>query len=102
MAATGPDFKKGFVDKVPASNADVGKTLARILQLDVPNKGKLVGRVLSEAMPGGKVPKFHAKTRRSASGLNGLRTVLKYQTVGQSSYFDAAGFPGRTVGLDGK
>jgi hypothetical protein len=26
--------------------------------------------------------------------------VLKYQSVGQTRYFDVAGFPGRTVGMD--
>ena len=57
MAATGPDFKQGFVDQSPVSNADVGKTLANILKLDIPSKGKLAGRVLSEAMPGGKASK---------------------------------------------
>jgi hypothetical protein len=30
---------------------------------------------------------------------NGLRTVLRYQTVGTTRYFAAAGFPGRTVGV---
>jgi hypothetical protein len=30
---------------------------------------------------------------------NGLKTVLKYQTVGRTRYFDVAGFPGRTLGL---
>jgi hypothetical protein len=29
----------------------------------------------------------------------GLRTVLETQRVGDTRYFDAAGFPGRTVGL---
>src|SRR5665811_1767048 len=73
MAAIGPDFKKGFVDETPVSNADVGKTLAEILKLDIPVKGKLVGRILSEAMPGGKAPKFVFKTKRSEPGLDGLR-----------------------------
>ena len=31
---------------------------------------------------------------------NGLRTILNYQQIGTVKYFDAAGFPGRTVGLD--
>jgi len=26
--------------------------------------------------------------------------VLKYLTVGRTHYFDVAGFPGRTVGID--
>jgi len=99
MAAIGPDFKAGFADPAPASNADVGMTLARILGLDIPNKGKLIGRVLVEALPGGATPKFVAKSMRSVPGHGGLRTVLDYQVVGNTSYFDAAGFPGRTVGL---
>ncbi|MDD5248935.1 MAG: alkaline phosphatase family protein [Rhodocyclaceae bacterium] len=102
MAATGPDFRRRFIDRAPASNVDIGMTLAAILQLDVAPKGKLVGRVLREAMPGGKRPKVVAKTRVSAAGSHGLRTKLKYQAVGATKYFDAAGFAGRSVGLDAK
>lgn len=36
---------------------------------------------------------------RSESDANGLRTVLDYQVVGPTRYFDAAGFTGHTVGL---
>ena len=100
MAAIGPDFKAGFVDEAPASNADVGKTLARVLGLKVKDKGKLIGRVLTEAMPGGAMPAYAAKTIRSDPGIDGLRTVLSYQVVGNTRYFDAAGFPGRTIGLN--
>ena len=99
MAAIGPDFKTSFADPAPASNADIGKTLAQILGLDIKAKGKLVGRVLDEAMPGGRVPKYVAKVMRSAPGPNGLVTVLDYQLVGDTRYFDAAGFAGRTLGL---
>jgi hypothetical protein len=102
MAAIGPDFKRGFVDLSPVSNADVGKTLAGILKLEVSDKGKLVGRVLTEAMPGGKTQKFTQKTRKSAPSQEGLRTILKYQQLGQTSYYDVAGFPSRSVGLGGK
>lgn len=99
MAASGPDFKTGFVDETPASNADVGRTLAQILRLTLPTKGGLRGRVLEEAMPGGSTPQTVVKILRSAPGASGLRTVLDYQLVGGTRYFDAAGFPGRTVGL---
>jgi hypothetical protein len=99
MAAIGPDFKEGFADEAPASNADVGRTLARILGLELPRKGRLVGRVLAEAMPGGKMPRYAARTMRSRPAEGGLRTVLNYQVVGATRYFDAAGFAGRTVGL---
>jgi hypothetical protein len=98
MAAKGPDFKPGFVDPAPVSNADVGRTIARVLRLTIKAKGKLLGRVIAEAMPGGTVP--HAATKRMSSApADGLATVLEYQQVGDTRYFDAAGFPGRTVGL---
>ena len=99
MAAIGPDFKAGFTDEAPASNADVGKTLAHILGLKITNKGKLIGRVLTEAMPGGATPRYVLRVIRSGPAAGGIRTVLNYQLVGTTRYFDAAGFPGRTLGL---
>jgi hypothetical protein len=99
MAAIGPDFKAGFADEAPASNADVGKTLSSILRLKIKDKGKLIGRVLSEVMPGGATPSYTARVMRSDPDVDGLRTILNYQLVGATRYFDAAGFPGRTVGL---
>jgi type I phosphodiesterase/nucleotide pyrophosphatase len=99
MAAIGPDFKKGFVDEAPVSNADVGKTLAHLLRLKIKDHGKLIGRVLGEAMPGGKVPRFVRRITRSDPTAAGLATVLDDQRVGTTRYFDAAGFPERTVGL---
>ena len=101
MAAIGPDFKAGFSDEAPVSNADVGKTLARILGLKIKDHGKLVGRVLTETMPGGTTLRYITKVMRSDPDPNGLRTVLNYQLVGNTRYFDAAGFPDRTVGLNG-
>jgi len=99
MAATGPDFKVGFIDPAPVSNADVGRTLAALMKLEIAPKGKLMGRVIEEALPGNAVPDFAAHEMRSEAAANGLATVMEYQTVGDVPYFDAAGFPGRTVGL---
>jgi hypothetical protein len=56
MAAAGPAFKSGFVDRAPASNADVARTTAGILGLEFEDKGKLAGRVLTEALVGGAMP----------------------------------------------
>jgi hypothetical protein len=100
MAAVGPSFKAGFVDKAPTSNADVGKTIAHVLRLRIKANGRLIGRVLREAMPGGRMPAVRHHTLRSAKAANGLQTMLKSQSVGATRYFDVAGFPGRTVGLD--
>jgi hypothetical protein len=99
MAMRGPDFKSHFVDPAPASNADVGRTIAHLLQLDVAGKGKLIGRVLTETMPNGAAPEVAARVVMSDPAPNGLTTVINMQTVGGVRYFDAAGFPGRTVGL---
>jgi hypothetical protein len=99
MAMQGPDFKSQFVDPAPSSNADIGRTIAQLMHLEVTDKGKLVGRVLSEALPGGAVPEVSSRVLTSEPAPNGLVTVLDMQTVGSTRYFDAAGFPGRTVGL---
>jgi arylsulfatase A-like enzyme len=99
MAALGPSFKEGFVDPAPASNADIGKTVARLLDLDVKDRGKLVGRVLAEAMPNGAMPEWKRETRRSAPDALGHVTELRFQTSGATLYFDVAGYPGRTLGL---
>jgi hypothetical protein len=100
MAAIGPDFKPGYVDALPVSNADVGATAARILGLTQKANGKLIGRVMTEAMPNGATPKAISDVLKSEASTNGLRTVLNYQRVGAQRYFDAAGFPGRTVGIE--
>ncbi|MEZ5822939.1 MAG: alkaline phosphatase family protein [Xanthobacteraceae bacterium] len=100
MAAIGPDFKSGYVDPLPVSNADVGITAARLLGLTQKAKGKLIGRVMTEAMPNGAIPKAFSGTVKSQPAAGGLRTVLMFQRVGTQRYFDAAGFPGRTLGLE--
>jgi Type I phosphodiesterase / nucleotide pyrophosphatase len=99
MAMQGPDFKSHFVDPAPASNADVGRTIAHVMQLNVSDRGKLVGRVLAEALPNGAVPEVTSRVLISEPAPNGLTTVVNTQTVGETRYFDAGGFVGRTVGL---
>jgi len=99
MAMQGPDFKAGFIDPAPASNADIGRTIAQLMRLDVADKGKLVGRPLTETLPNGAVPEISSRVVTSDPAPNGLVTVLDMQMVGTTRYFDAAGFPGRTVGL---
>jgi hypothetical protein len=100
MAAIGPDFKAGYVDALPVSNADVGATAAKLLGLAAKPKGNLIGRVITEAMPNGTTPQAYSGTVKSQASANGLRTVLNFQRVATQRYFDAAGFPGRTVGLE--
>ena len=100
MAATGPSFKPAFVNDAPVSNADIGKTIAHVLGLKIPFHGALQGRVMEEVLPGGKPPAVENWVERAHPGPDGLATVLVGQRVGANRYFDAAGFPGRTVGMD--
>jgi arylsulfatase A-like enzyme len=99
MAAIGPDFKTAFADKAPVSNADIAPTLAHILGLSIVPKGGLAGRVADEALKGGKPVKVSRRTEASLPAANGVKTILDEQMVGPTLYFDAAGFPGRAVGL---
>jgi arylsulfatase A-like enzyme len=101
MAAIGPSFRSGYVDRAPASNADLGMTVAHLLNLKLAKKGELIGRPLTESLKDAKeAPQVKHLTRISAPANNGLQTILMLQVVGNSLYFDAAGFPRRTVGLD--
>ncbi|MDZ8029616.1 alkaline phosphatase family protein [Nostoc sp. DedSLP04] len=100
MEAIGPDFKQGYVDYAPVSNADVTPTLARILGLNIPSNGDLKGRAITEALVGG--PDVVPSTKEvltSEKTTNGQATILDSQSIGNTQYFTAAGFDGRTVGL---
>jgi hypothetical protein len=99
MAAIGPSFKRGYADEAPVSNADVGQTLARLLGLKIPFRGSLMGRVIEEALPGGAEPACATGAVLAEAGPSGLATTLRFYQVGNTRYFPAAGFPGRTVGL---
>lgn len=100
MAARGPDFRQAYVDSMPASNADIGMTIAHLLGIQ-PGTGKLSGRVLQESLrEGGKSADVCRQTLKSQPAANGLATILKTQRVGSNVYFDVAGFSGRTVGLE--
>jgi arylsulfatase A-like enzyme len=99
MAALGPDFKTGYADPAPVSNADIAPTLAQIAGIGLKPKGKLKGRVIGEALAGGSEVTAQRKTIQSAPAGNGARTILNFQQIGEQRYFDAAGFAGKTVGL---
>ncbi len=100
MAAIGPDFKAGFVDPAPVSNADWANTVAQILGLKLSTNGHAIGRVMTEALvTGGPPPAVRPFTLRSKPGANGFVTVLNAQDAGGETYLDAAGMPGRTIGL---
>jgi len=90
MAAFGPDFKRGFVDTLPVSNADIAITAAQLLGLTLSSKGSLQGRVLTEALNGGVSPASSVHTVVSAADAQGKVTVLQFQQLDGRRYFDAA------------
>jgi len=98
MAAIGPDFKQGYTDPAPISNADIAPTLAQLAGISLPSKGKLKGRVISEALTGGMSPTVTRQALQS-DAQGDVRTYLNLERVGDTVYFDAAGFAGKTVGL---
>ncbi|KRH78953.1 type I phosphodiesterase / nucleotide pyrophosphatase [Ferrovum sp. JA12] len=99
MAAIGPDFKTHYTDLIPSSNVDMGMTLRALLGLTGSSNNNHVGRVLEEALLGGKEPLFNHVKKVSDPGLGGKQTVLNIQKVGSHSYLDSGGFPGNTLGL---
>jgi len=104
MALFGPDFKEGFEDPAPASNADVQPTLVEVLKLARHDTGSLKGRVLEETLrDGGKsVPEFQSGLLTSEPDkTTGRQTVVAMQRVGDTRYFDAGGFREQTLGLPG-
>ena len=104
MAAIGPDFKAGFKDPSPVSNADIAPTLIRATGLTPPEAiGQLKGRVAGEALQGGPASvSSQPQLTRSTPAANGFVTVLEGQSADGETYFDAAGQPGRVVGLKSK
>ncbi|HET9696684.1 MAG TPA: alkaline phosphatase family protein, partial [Terriglobales bacterium] len=90
MAAIGPDFKNGYLDKAPVANSDIVPTLAKILGLEMPSNGKLRGRVLEESLAGRPAAGAPvAKPEVSEPAESGSRTVLFMQEYGGQRYFDA-------------
>ena len=91
MLAYGPDFKRGFVDRAPASNADIPQTLARIVGLKMPSRGRLAGRVLGEALVGGPATTPSTCGELAASPTKeGARTALHFQRAAGVRYLDVA------------
>jgi hypothetical protein len=73
--------------------------MAAILNLHIDDTGKLIGRVLTEAMPNGRMPQWKTSLQESQPNAAGQQTIVQIQHVGETRYFDAAGYAGRTVGL---
>jgi hypothetical protein len=81
--AHGPSFRSGFSDPLPTANVDLAPTVARILDLSMPD---VQGRVLEEALKGGSSVSDYAvvsKTHRSSKKA-GLKIKLPTDVDGQA------------------
>jgi arylsulfatase A-like enzyme len=83
LMASGPDFKSGMRDPLPTANVDIAPTVARILQLDMP---EVQGRVIEEALQGGAAVDDYAVTKKTyrSSTRSGLRVKLPTDVNGQA------------------
>lgn len=92
MAAVGPDFKRGFVDHTPVSNADISRTVADILGLSFNDNGKLEGRIVNEALVRGDNQADLGFDRQVlvSEPSGGKVTVLVIQGHGSQHYFDSS------------
>jgi hypothetical protein len=92
MAAIGPDFKSGYVDEAPVSNADIAPTIAHIMNLEMQSTGKLRGRVISEALKNGPDKVGGTSGHAASNPANQLRTILHFQEISGERYLDRACF----------
>jgi arylsulfatase A-like enzyme len=64
LVAAGPHFRKGFKDPLPTGNVDVAPTIARLLDLDLP---QAAGRPLLEALEGGAAASEYSVDARAVT-----------------------------------
>ena len=91
LIGNGPDFRAGFINDLPSSNADVSPTILSILGVKQP-QGGMDGRVLKEALvyektPSGKPKTETIKTSREI-GLRHWEQYLKTTTFDGAFYVE--------------
>lgn len=88
LIAAGPDFRRDMIDQLPSGNIDLAPTILRIL--GVAPTEKMDGRVLSEAIVGGKANAPETKTIVASRDFErgSWRQYLKISRVESTIYFD--------------
>ena len=88
LIATGPDFRRDMMDQLPSGNIDLAPTVLHILE--VAPREKMDGRVLSEAMIGGKASASETRTIVASRDFDrgSWRQYLKISKVESTLYFD--------------
>ena len=90
LIAEGPDFRRGMIDELPTSNADLAPTILDILGFEHPPR--LDGRIISEAMsekdPGVGKPETISFEATRLLGDKTWRQHLRATRLGDRIYFD--------------
>ena len=104
-AATGPDFRHGFVDFNPTANIDVAPTITQILgtQANIGPGGVVpVGRAMAEAMVDGRrsAGGSHTQTMTTNLMLQGVEavTTIHVTWIGDEPYLDNASVDHKPLG----
>lgn len=94
MAARGPDFQAKLIDHAPASNADIARTIAELLHLELESTEGPKGRVLAESLAGQRrisMPKARTQVFDSPAAEDGSITRMTVETLGSAdAYFATA------------
>jgi len=104
-AATGPDFRRGFVDFNPTANTDVAPTITQILGTQ-PNIGPggvvPAGRVMAEALTDGRhsAGGSHSQTMTANLMLQGVEaiTTIHLTWIGDEPYLDSSSVEHKPLG----
>jgi hypothetical protein len=102
MAARGPDFQRRVVSRVPASSTDLMATVDELMGTHASQPQRGDARVLNEALRGHEkeaAPRVQELVVSSKASDDGWVVEVRYQLVGKTKYFDAAGIGGSTVGI---
>ena len=102
MAARGPDFREGFSSRTPASPADMMRTIEALVGLKDKPDSRRDARELTETLRGlgkGPEPQVHERVVRSKASSAGDVVEVHLLSVSGVDYLEAAGAPGRTVGV---
>ena len=97
LIASGPDFRRGWIDETPTGNIDVAPTILALLGLKAPQP--MDGRVLVEALRNSEsTPTTEPRELKAQREFDDStwRQTLSLTTVGKVSYF-LQGNGGRTV-----
>jgi hypothetical protein len=92
MAAIGPDFAPRSIDTAPVGNADLAPTLAHLLGFELTTTVPLGGRVVAEAIAGGRPAAVGLVRSQRSTPVNGKQTIIFYQEFGGIRYLDKGCF----------